>query len=184
MDSNHRRLSQQIYSLPPLTAREPHRLTTVQSPKSKVQSPRSKVQGPKSKVQSPKSKVQGPRSKVQGPKSKVQGPRSKVQGPKSKVQSRRFKVQGPKSKVQSPRSKVQGPKSKVQGLGCSLWTLDFRLGTHLDFRLPLTWSRRGGSNSQHPVYKTGALPLSYAGPAEALQYIPRIVICKRSTPKK
>src|ERR1035441_380455 len=69
-----------------------------------------KVQSPRSKVQSPRSKVQSPRSKVQGPKSKVQSPRSKVQGPKSKVQSPRSKVQGPKSKVQSPRSKVQGPK--------------------------------------------------------------------------
>ena len=31
---------------------------------------------------------------------------------------------------------------------------------------PGKWSRRWGSNPQPPVYKTGALPLSYAGEIE------------------
>jgi hypothetical protein len=32
----------------------------------------------------------------------------------------------------------------------------------------MTWSRRWDSNPQPPVYKTGALPLSYAGRIRSL----------------
>ena len=55
------------------------------------------------------SSVQSPASRVQSPKSGVQSPVSRVQGPKSDVQSPVFRVQDPESGVQSPASRVQRP---------------------------------------------------------------------------
>ena len=54
-DSNLRRLSQQIYSLPPLATREPDHVQN----QPKVTSLRSKVEGPKSKTTRPRPKVAG-----------------------------------------------------------------------------------------------------------------------------
>ena len=53
---------------------------------------------------------------------------------------------------------------------------------HSAFRTRRSWSRRGDSDPQPPVYKTGALPLSYAGPArQDLYYIALAAFFKYSS---
>ena len=62
-------------------------------------------------------------------------------------------------------------------------------GRSRSFRLPrstfrVPWSRRGDSDPQPPVYKTGALPLSYAGHAETPHYIPPYRHLQETVPRK
>ena len=73
-----------------------------------------------SSVQSPRSRVQGSVSNVQRPKSSNQRPASTVEGSVSSVESPESSAQNPASRVQRPNSNVQSPGIPVYWILLSL----------------------------------------------------------------